>query len=465
MKSKAFELGMIYLCIGLFVIYLTSALLPIWASIAISTVAVLTTVILSGNLGCSMILALPIIFFGSIFVVGLLKLDFATALFVSFSTVLVILIYTAENFISITAMIGLGVYLTFVKSHNPFFDSLFFATVILCWYISKMKRIKLGRLAQYLLVVLTVSILVSRLDVYPLKTLLTRLQPFEQTSRQEIQIEEQISIGTKASRQFSTETRPNWLNKLVEKIWIPLTLLLFGVFLFTFAITNFGIKGTLRLLLLGALFFIAFTTVASMIFRSIKPGYELFPPEQSYEVRLEAQQGVEQVMVKEQKITTEESFETVSYNLTLILDLLTLSLLVFMTILVVNYVLKSRLKLENEKTTARGEQIPQDVELYPLDKIPEFVQTEDFIKSAYWWLRRKYFPTLHHLTPRELIDSTNLQIKSFEDLTLIYEKVRYAGKGIEKEELEKFYQDLLETVAGIEKTRFSEADKEKSQGV
>ncbi len=450
MKSRGLELSLIYLCIGLFTFYLTSSLLPFWGSIAISSIAVFATILLSGNLGCSMILTLPLLLFGAIFISGALKLEFSTALLVALSAILTTLIYTGDNFLSIGAMFGLGIYMAFAKPHHPLVDSFMFVAIIASWYVVKIRKVNSKRLLQLFLVAIILSISVWKLDVYPLRSIIATLPNFEEkTAEQQIQIEERISTGTRILHRTTQETGSNWLSKLVEKIWMPMILLLFGVFLFSFSITNFGVKGTLKLFLLGVLLFTIFTTITSMVFRLIKPRQDLFLLEQSYSTSLEGEDDVERLMISRQ-VMVEEAVERSRRNFTIIMDLLTLALLVFTSVLVVVYVLRSRKNLALEPKEVKDSRIPEDVDLYPLDKVPEFVPTEEFVKAAYWWMRRKYFQNLHHLTPRELIKSFGQKLVAFERLTAVYEKVRYSGRNVNREEIEEFYQNLLETITVIE---------------
>ncbi|AEH51639.1 DUF4129 domain-containing protein [Pseudothermotoga thermarum] len=464
MRSKVFEQVSKGFLVGLFTFYFATNLFPIWASLVVALTASFVTVVNWENSGCSTVFAIPFVMASVIFTVGILKYDFTTALLMCFSAILILLVYNAERFVSVLAMIGLGLYLTFASSHSPIVDALIFTLLVLSWYLIKVKRLNVKTLLWILIASTLVIILASDVNLYPFRTFLSSLTSSKQAKEQRLQVEKETSFGGESISQQPVETKQTWLNKIIEKIWIPLILLLSAIFLFTFSITNFGIKGTFKMLLLGALLFTAFVAVTSMVLRSVKPKFDLPPLGQAYSISLEGEQIVERKVVERHE-SVEKVSEKTHYNLALFLDFLTLIILAFMTVLIVLYILKVRQQLlvpKQEKV--QEEKIPQDVELYPLDKIPDFEPTEKFVKSAYWWLRRKYFSNLHHLTPRELLMVTNLNIPAFEELTFIYEKVRYAGKPILEDEAKRFYLDLLEIVNEIEKQSVAQTHQENLQG-
>ncbi|MFN3283006.1 MAG: hypothetical protein ACK40Q_02050, partial [Pseudothermotoga sp.] len=82
-------------------------------------------------------------------------------------------------------------------------------------------------------------------------------------------------------------------------------------------------------------------------------------------------------------------------------------------------------------------------------KIPEFEPTEKFILGAYWWLRRKYFSNLHHLTPLEILAVTGEQ----ENLSIVtdsYVKLRYAHQEMTQQQMKVFYENLIRFVQNMQ---------------
>lgn len=102
---------------------------------------------------------------------------------------------------------------------------------------------------------------------------------------------------------------------------------------------------------------------------------------------------------------------------------------------------------KKEQPKPEKAKLPEGIRALPLDKLPELSFDRDYILSAYWWLRRKYFPGSYSLTPYEVLkavseDYTEI-VPVITELTEEYVLTRYGGRKVEKSDCTSF-NDLLQ---------------------
>ncbi|MFN4190066.1 MAG: hypothetical protein ACK4E2_03605 [Pseudothermotoga sp.] len=446
MKSRVFEKILSYVILSIIAFYIFSSPLPLWAGLLLAALTVFLTVVMNSDLGCSIVLILPLIFITNTVIAGILKTDFFESILLSFVAVALILIFTSSGMISITSLIFLGVYLSLVRPHGTVLDLLFFGVLTGIWYAGKAKTFNFKVALLYIALILLISALFSQVNVFPLKPILSAIPTVRENQRQE-QSQEQIIIVRKSQRQ--QESQKNKLTEFIDKIWFPVILTLFGILLFTFTLGNFGIKGTLKLLILGALFFAIVVSSLSLLFRLIKPSEKGFEELSQIEQSITQNEQNLQISSNATVITVEdEGMNKSKVNFMSILDMITVVLLLVVTGTIIYSIFKTA-RLKAPQAEKIQEQIPEDVHIYPLDKIPEFEPTEKFILGAYWWLRRKYFSNLHHLTPLEILAVTKEQ----ENLSIVtdsYVKLRYAHQEMTQQQMKVFYENMIRFVQNMQ---------------
>ena len=120
-------------------------------------------------------------------------------------------------------------------------------------------------------------------------------------------------------------------------------------------------------------------------------------------------------------------------------------------VLLMGYIIYSLLSKTNErKEQEKEEEIPESIPLFSLKELPAFSATREYILGAYWWVRRKYFAGMHHLTPYELYEvEINDEISSeklreaFNYMTEVYINVHYGNKDVDESTYRNFEEALL----------------------
>lgn len=238
------------------------------------------------------------------------------------------------------------------------------------------------------------------------------------------------------------------LGSILEKIFFPIMLILFGIFLFTLSFKMFKVKGTLVLLTLGAVSFSLIMSVLSLVFSLIKPQMDssLVQKIEVESVQQNSQQNVQ--FVESTPTATSESKRNV-IGIANFLNWSSLVLLIlsgfFMIYLTFYITTNVRAPVESKKPMHTGVN-----EVTSHESLLKCEVSEHFVKEAYWWLRRKYFPNLHHLTPYEVLNLKD-PFEAFKRLTDVYVTLKYAGKKLRSEEIQNFYTDFLETCNFLEK--------------
>lgn len=447
MKSKVFEKVFNYVILIVIAFYIFSSSLPLWANLLLVTLTMFLTVILDSDLGCSIILILPVIFIANTVIAGILKTDFLESILLSSVATALILALTSSGIVSIASLIFLGIYFSLVRPHGIILDLLCFGVLTGIWYASKAKTFNFKVALSYTTSILLICFLFSQINIFPLKPILSTIPIVRENQTQKQPQEQMIVVGKSQKQQESQKTK---LTEFIDKIWFPVILTLFGILLFAFTVSNFGIKGTLKLLILGALLFAIVISSMSLLFKLIKPSEKEFKELSQIEQDITQDRQDYQLSPSATVIIVEDkSVNKSNVNLTNILDTIAIILLSGVTGIILYSILKTT-KLKIPHTEESQEKIPEDVYIYPLDKIPQFEPTEKFILGAYWWLRRKYFAQFHHLTPFEILTMTEDE-DGLSKITDLYVKLRYAHQKLSEQEMKVFYDHMIEFIEKMQR--------------
>jgi hypothetical protein len=120
-------------------------------------------------------------------------------------------------------------------------------------------------------------------------------------------------------------------------------------------------------------------------------------------------------------------------------------------VLLMGFIIHSMLSKSREgKRHEKVEEVPESVPLFSLKEFPAFSKTREYILGAYWWIRRKYFAGMHHLTPYELFEreiSKEMNLEEFNEafsyLTEVYVNIHYGNKTVDEVMCRNFEKALL----------------------
>lgn len=277
----------------------------------------------------------------------------------------------------------------------------------------------------------------------------------ESTSQEEsvtVQIKPTERISTKIER--SGENIQKDFGSILEKVFFPITLTLFGIFLFTLSLKLFKLRGTLMLLVLGAISFALIVSLFSLIFSLIKPRID-FSNIQRVGTEPAQQTPQQNIQFVESTPTVVNEPERSMKGIVNFLNWLSLILLIFSGAFMIYLTFYTATNVRPSVDSSK----PDDVETEKVSSNEDFLKfeaSERFVVEAYWWFRRKYFPDLHHLTPYEILNLKGSS-EAFKKLTDRYVALRYANKKLEPEEIRNFYTSLLETCNLLDKDSSQES--------
>lgn len=271
---------------------------------------------------------------------------------------------------------------------------------------------------------------------------------------------ESVTVQIRPMEKFSTKIERSGENvkkdfgSILEKVFFPIMLTLFGIFLFTLSLKLFKLKGTLMLLILGATSFALIVSLFSLIFSLIKPRIDLSDI-QRVEAEPAQQAPQQNVQFVESTPTVVGEPERDMSGIVSFLNWLSLILLIFSGVFMIYLTFYTATNVRPLVDSSK----PDDVETEKISSNEDFLKfeaSERFVFEAYWWFRRKYFPGLHHLTPYEILNLEG-SFEAFERLTDTYVILRYANKKLEPEEIRNFYTSLLKTCNLLEKGSLRES--------
>ncbi|WP_448522451.1 hypothetical protein [Pseudothermotoga sp.] len=343
-------------------------------------------------------------------------------------------------------LIVLGVALNFSSWMEKWQAATFFVIVLL---VVAWSKVRLER--RWFFALLFVSILSTLLLVnlnYSIAAQVFRLIP--QRSVQEQKQTVQITPVERGVEKGSNESqnRSRMFDVALEKIFFPIFLILFGVFLLTLSLKLFKLKGTLLLLLLGAVTFAVVMSLLSLVFSIIKPRFELTRAELPQEtLETEAPQTAIEFVESTPVRMTETRRDT--RRIVDFLNWASLTLLIFAGVFMIYltvYVSKNVGALIEEHKTAGPVAEEDSWHEQPL----KFDPSEHFVVEGYWWLRKRFFAGFDHMTPYEILNVKD-PYEPFKKLTDIYVELRYGNKRLTREEIEEFRDHLLKTVEWLKK--------------
>lgn len=419
---------------------------PLWLYVAIPAIVLLIGMMFDYKPNCSKPLFSIAMFFSNWIMFYWTSGNNFQSFLISLSIVTMMNALKARSWLTWIFLIVLGTCFGFSQWMGKIRAVLVFLVVIILilWIKAQIKR-------QILIFFLIFSSLISfallDLRFSPIQYALKQLP--ENTLQEEsvtVQIKPIERINTKVER--SEENAQKDFGPIVEKVFFPITLTLFGIFLFTLSLKLFKLKGTLMLLVVGATSFALIVSLFSLIFSLIKPRID-FSNIQRVEAEPTQQTPQQNVQFVESTPTLLSESERNARGAVNFLNWLSLILLIFSGVFMIYLTFYTATSVRPLVSSSKPNHI-ETSELSSNESSLKFETSERFVAEAYWWFRRKYFPGLHHLTPYEILNLKSSS-EAFRKLTDTYVSLRYANKKLEPEEIRNFYTNLLEICDLLEK--------------
>lgn len=418
---------------------------PWWLYLVLPSAAFCMTLFLNRRSGCSVPFFSLVLFVSSWILLYAIVKDglqsFLTALCV---VALVNVLTSKDNFLWLW-LIVLGVALNFSSWIERWQSVIVFVIVLLVVVLSNVRLEKrwffallfVSILCILLLVNLNYSIVARMLSLIPQKN--------AQEEKQTVQITPMERIAEESSNQ--SRNRSRIFDIALERIFFPILLTLFGVFLLTLSLKLFKLKGTLLLLLLGTVTFAVVLSLLSIVLSFLKPKFELTQAELPQNT-LEAETPQTKIEFVESTPVRVAETQRDTRRIVDFLNWASLALLIFAGVFMIYltvYVSKNVGALIEEHKTAG----PVAEEDSRNEESLKFYLSERFVVEGYWWLRKRFFAGFDHLTPCEILNVKD-PYEPFRKLTDIYVKLRYGNKRLTNEEIEAFHEHLLKTIDWLE---------------
>ena len=441
MKSMKFADWLLSFAASLLSLLLVGLDRPLWAYLVVPGAVFFVSLLSSQRSGCVTLLLSVMLFLSNwILFYATSKDSLQSFLFALCLATLVNALASKTN-LTWFWLIVLGVALNFSSWIERWQAVIAFVIVLLAVVWSK---VRLER--RWFFALLFVSILCALLLVnlnYSIAAQILRLIP--QKSVQEEKQTVQITPVERGVEEGSNESqnRSRMFDIALEKIFFPIFLILFGVFLLTLSLKLFKLKGTLLLLLLGAVTFAVVMSLLSLVFSIIKPRLELTRAELTQDTVATETPQTEIEFVESTPVRVTETRRD-SRRIVDFLNWASLTLLIFAGVFMIYltiYVSKNVGALIEEHKTAG----PVAEEDSRHEESLKFDPSEHFVVEGYWWLRNKFFAGFNHLTPYEVLKMKG-SFEPFGRLTDIYVKLRYGNERLTNEEIEEFYTNLLKTI-------------------
>ncbi|AKI97437.1 hypothetical protein [Kosmotoga pacifica] len=396
--------------------------------------------------GCTPFVMLPFLLFFTIFVsMGTQRLDFGSSLYFFIVYAAILLSLSTEVWTATIGLITLGVAIS-AGGVSDTTDAIVFAFIVLLWLFTRNIRVPMIFMTVFPLLIVIVFLSASKLELGIANQFTLRSTEQQQTPSAS-SLEGSIPAGRSLGELDlfnTTETGESVPGKMLFMPDFLLNILLllgaFSMILMMIKVKAFN--GYLKVIFFSTAVFVMFIAISISVFMFLNQSEEKI-------VDAGAETGVIIPGKIARSVSTAEATSftglTRKFDNSLRIDIEWILLIAASGIVLLTgvFLLKLMKKTVTESTTEEVEAIPEEVELLPLDRFPELKFSKDYILSAYWWLRRKYFPNLHHLTPYELI-RYDLESKYLQTLTEIYVEVRYAGKIPKKDAFHEFHDVLKE---------------------
>lgn len=421
---------------------------PSWLYVFLPGAVLLLSLLSIYRPGCSIQLLSVLFFFSSWVLLYVVTNNVLQAFLTSLCIVAVLNVLRSQSMSSWLWLIVFGVSLNF-SSHVGRLQAAFLFVFTLLVVLWLRVRIEKKMLMAFVAVSLVCAIVLSNFNFSIVAWTLKRLPVKESEEKQQIvQLKPLRSMAQESLEKIERSSRNFEL--VLEKVFFPIVLLLFGVFLLTLSLKLFRLKGTILFFLLGALIFGLTLSVLSVILSLVKPKFELvqMSPE-STATETEMSQTRFQ-FVESAPATVTETRSNVSGLVdflnwsSLILLILASAFLLYMTI----YVSKQSampIKLGEPSKAVTGQDVEGEEPFH-------FNRSQRSIIEAYWWLRNKFFPGLNHLTPYEVLKLAG-DFEPFDKLTRMYVMLRYGNRNLTDAQIEEFHEHFLATSRWLEEKR------------
>ncbi|HBT39370.1 MAG: Uncharacterized protein XD58_0793 [Thermotoga sp. 50_1627] len=414
---------------------------PWWVYLTVPGAVLFVSLLSNKRSGCVTPLLSVMLFLSNWILFYVIVKDSLRSFLIALCLVALVDVLASKNNLTWLWLIVLGVALNFSSWIERWQAATLFVIVLLVVVWSKVRLEK-----RWFFILLFVSILCALLFVrlnYSIMAQMLRLIPQKsvQEAKQTVEITPAERVAGKSSNQSRNRSRV--FDIALERIFFPIFLILFGVFLLTLSLKLFKLKGTLLLLLLGAVTFAVVLSLLSLVFSIIKPEFELTRAELAQDTVMEQspQTSIEFVESTPVRVTQTQRDPR---RIVDFLNWTSVTLLIFAGVFMIYltvYVSKNvgALIEEHKSAVAGAEEGSRHEESLKFDP------SERFVAEAYWWLRNKFFAGFNHLTPYEVLNMKG-SFEPFGRLTDIYVKLRYGNKRLTNEEIEAFYENLLTTV-------------------
>jgi len=475
LSSRVFKKTIVMVYAIFLSIYLFSGEFSLTSTITLTGIIVLIALQSLSRMGCSIFLSVPFSIIAMvIFTTGAEKLPAKESLaFIMMFAAIVLII--SEKLISS----GLGVFLLGIAlAINPILgvlmDIVAFLLVLLGWLLIHSQEIPLRILILLVLASSTIILFTENLEISPTAKLLEVLNTTNTATAVEGHLtnNHQIPISSKTGNSIDIEhpvNAPEILNahkSFEDKLsdFVVLLLLIVGAstMLVLYARAT-RIKGFWNSLIIVAVVFVLVLSLAIMGFMYLReqPDKPVFgaavPNEQpGYTGAPSANLNSQPIEKDNKEKGIEDTVPLIGITLRSFLTIGTVIVGVVFAILLFSFLIRIlKEKKEKEQPEEAPEEIPEGIILYPLDEVPAFSPTVNYILGAYWWLRRKYYSGFHHLTPYELLEKEKESDfeKNLKLVTELYVLVKYAGRKPLHRDLESFHKNLLKIVNALSENK------------
>lgn len=383
-----------------------------------------------------------------------LKSDFKEiSLLIFFGTALMFL-SSQDIKISISGLVMLGIFLAIYKYSPPIMNFLIFLLTIVSWLILKEKSNK----RTLLLLIISSLLIAPFVNNFDFPLLLNSIrsnseETFQDNSVQsnDHKFQNSNSFVSKTSNYSYFFEKPSLTYTTFESNYleflISFILVIFGTFLSFVVIKIIKSKEGLKNLLLSLLYLVALIGFFTFMFLLVKdmeyartfPGTNPFASNIS-QVMYPSLSNINSSMY-ERKI--DSNLVTSFVKAFEVSGILILSAISFYLLF---YFFRFTREFKIVNIEKKEKDIPENVKMIPLDQFPGLDYTKEYIVSAYWWLRRKYFGNMNFLTPYELLNKIRkietVDFEVFKNLTECYVMVHFGGKKISRTDFETFDGNL-----------------------
>jgi hypothetical protein len=414
----------------------------------------------SRGYGCFSIFLIPIVIIFSIIIAnGVNKASTENTIYYILAATGITLIVNASTMFSITGLTLIGIYLTLLPVLGGYGDSLFFIILILVWVALKYKKVNIVSVTVF--TVLCVMIIAFMPDVesnfidFTRRTTETETEEHLQEQKPDIA---ELYPGSDQSEDTG-RTRIKLNNELGDidmQNLLPegslLIILSLGAFIMGYMFWKASsIKGFWKAFSIGLLLIVFIVGIRFLLILFIENSRGLTIAEGlSFGQGLSGEIGDAPIIslqplqagdYREVEVTIPRGF-----HVFIVIGLTTLG------VLLMGFIIHSMLSKswEGKRREKGEEEVPESVPLFSLKEFPTFSKTREYILGAYWWIRRKYFAGMHHLTPYELFEreiSKEMNLEEFKEafsyLTEVYVNIHYGNKTVDEVTCRNFEKALL----------------------